>query len=672
MAGRDNKEKAPPTEPVKVKGSITIYLMLVIMIVLVLVCTLVESGRVSALSFRLKSLTYMGMDSVFSEYADSVFEDYGITLLWMSEDEFISEFSEYAGYNLDPSDLSYSADAFLYPASLSSASIESVSYITDDSGLIFAQQVYEYMEYYLAESAACELLESLDIFSQSTLVRDFMETIESFSDVFVKVESSVSAIKDLITQIQDLTQDPSELLQKLYETASSFSEENAVYSEFTQTLTELKNAASELKSALEDIEAESEEYYSRVSEAESAADELEQILNDEALSLDGEIYEILKEQLDELEEKSADTDADYYEVGINNETADALIKKLESLDGLYDALSDGLSSENAAEYAQVIAQYQEIFSDFDLSELGVNYDLNEVESEDSSILDAISDFLEGGVLAYVMDDISENTIETDELPSVTVNEDDDTDESLAEAALNKIVFCQYVLEHFSNAVDTYEDTALEYEVEYILGGKASDTANMSVVAGELIALRSGLNFISILKDSEKKEQAASLATAMVGFTGLPVLEKVFELLIMTAWSAAEAVTDVKSLLAGEKVPAIKSSDEWNLSIEGFKNFAAADIDTASYDTGLEYEDYLRVLLAMQSDTTGYYRAMDLIQANMCLNENEDFKMSECIVSVCLDCEYEADEIFTGYSWVKSEISGAGGGYLIGVSESFEY
>jgi hypothetical protein len=51
------------------KGSITIYLSLVLTLVLGLICTITESGRVSVVSAKTAGITYMALDSSFSEYA---------------------------------------------------------------------------------------------------------------------------------------------------------------------------------------------------------------------------------------------------------------------------------------------------------------------------------------------------------------------------------------------------------------------------------------------------------------------------------------------------------------------------------------------------------------------------------------------------------------------------
>lgn len=671
-----NKEpaaKKPPAAENSCRGSITIYLMLVLVIILVLICTLVESGRVSAVSMRVRSLTYMGMDSVFSEYAKSIFEDYGIMVLWKDEDDFLSEFEEYVQANLDVSDLSYSGTTSFYGISLSDVSLSSAEYITDDGGLIFAQQVYEYMEYYLAKEAAESLLESLNIFGQGDIVSSFVEKIESYSDVFTEVEEKVSAVKDAVVKAKQITSSPENILSELFDLAASYSEGEDTSSDFSSALKELKSVKSSIEDALLDIQDATDEYYTSTEKAAEAASELEESLLEEADDLDEDIYESIKGQIDELSEKSADTQADYYGVAENERTVKEYLTELESLEELFKDLDEDLNEENAEEYMALAQKYQEIFSNFDLESLGVNFDAESIEQEDSSILDYISNLIDKGVLAYVKDDISEKTIETDNLPSVTVDSSSgDSQENIAQATANKVIFGEYILGHFGNAVDALEDTALDYEVEYIIAGKSSDLANLKVVTAEIVSLRSALNFISILQDSVKKQEAYALASAMVGFTGMPLLITAVQMLILTAWSMAEAVTDVKSLFEGEKVPTIKTSSQWNLSIEGFKNFTGKDLETASYDTGLEYEDYLRVLLAMQGKQKQYYRTMDVIQANVNVNENADFEMAGCISAAGVEAQYIIPELFTSISWVKSSLALSGSGYSFVLTQEYEY
>ena len=286
------------------KGSITVYLMLSLVIILVLILTLVESARVSAVSVRLRSVTYMAADSVFSEFALPVFDEYGIMVLWKSEDEFINEFSGYVGFNLDTSDLSYSASADFYGMDFTGMTLGEITYITDDGGLIFAGQVYEYMDYYLTQSAAQALLEGLDIFSQVDTVSSFTEKLESYTEVFTDVTEKAWAVKEAALAAQEILSDPEELLEELYEYAAGYSEDTSAGSEFSKTLKKLQSALSDLESGLEEITQAADEYYESTQSALEAVSDLESSLTEDADELSEDVYESLESQISELKKKA--------------------------------------------------------------------------------------------------------------------------------------------------------------------------------------------------------------------------------------------------------------------------------------------------------------------------------------------------------------------------------
>ena len=102
-----------------------------------------------------------------------------------------------------------------------------------------------------------------------------------------------------------------------------------------------------------------------------------------------------------------------------------------------------------------------------------------------------------------------------------------------------------------------ENTALDYEVEYFLGGKDNDRDNLSSVATELVLIRSGANLINLMLDSKKQAEIRELATA-VSF-GQVYIKKIAELLITMAWALAEAMLDTKALFEGKKIPLIMTN-----------------------------------------------------------------------------------------------------------------
>ena len=82
------------------KGTITVFLSMILLLVLALVLTTIENARVMSAVARGKMVTKMALESCFSSYAKEVFEQYGVMVLWKSETEFLQEYHNYIDKNI--------------------------------------------------------------------------------------------------------------------------------------------------------------------------------------------------------------------------------------------------------------------------------------------------------------------------------------------------------------------------------------------------------------------------------------------------------------------------------------------------------------------------------------------------------------------------------------------
>ncbi|MDO4553947.1 MAG: DUF5702 domain-containing protein [Lachnospiraceae bacterium] len=264
----------------------------------------------------------------------------------------------------------------------------------------------------------------------------------------------------------------------------------------------------------------------------------------------------------------------------------------------------------------------------------------------------IQKIMKSGVLAFVTDgkSISEKQKPDADLPSDTQKERNESlpnnpmgslstmksllDSRNLDGLLNDItddmLTYAYIKKYFNSYVlpDKVEQTVLSYEIEYILGGQTSDQENLKYVVNRLILLRFGSNMVYAVTDAELNAQALSLATALVGITGLaPVIEGV-KYTILGAVSFGEALLDVKALLSGNKVPLVKTKADWKLSVLGAANLLETKEQTG-YDTGLDYEEYELLLLLTQINKKKMYgRMLDLMQVNVQL-EQPGFLVKDC-------------------------------------------
>lgn len=661
----------------KCRSSITIYLTLMLVVVMALICTLIESGRVSAMNARLRSITYMAADSCFAEFAEPLFSDYGVMFLWCDEAEFTEKFNTYVTQNLTLDGTEARNDITLYGMQHVQTTCSDITWATDQNGEVFAKQVESYMKYHLPEEALKKLLEHTSIFEQSDHIQHFMDRIQDYKKIFIKVEERVSGIQKKIEKAKDLAADPKGLFAEMERVLDQYEENPNSQAEFSGYVKDLKKSGKEISDCLADINKETKKYYESVAEAKGKVDEIEEELEEKKESYDQEIYNVIKEEVNDIKTKSADTTADYYHVIENETTVNTYLSRLEGLEQFCAFAQTPLTDENLDEYKRQTAFYQEQFSDFDLGSLGVALNMEQTAQEDDSFLDAINEILSSGFLGFLAGEVSEKETDQTYFPSITVGKtsSEDTEaekESLQDVAAGKAFFSEYILEHLGNYLEKKENSVLDYEAEYVLGGKKSDKENLSSVLGKIVLIRSGLNLISLLQDSEKRAQTYALASGIIGFTGQPVLIKIVQLLIISAWSAAESLADGKALLEGKKVPVLKKADDWNLSLEGIKNFSEDKIIGKDCKSGLTYEDYLRILLLMQNRKKQYFRTMDILQANMCANENAAFRFKDSIAAVQVQTEYTANILFPMLPVASRILKIHSGRYLFHYDQEYQY
>ena len=77
-----------------------------------------------------------------------------------------------------------------------------------------------------------------------------------------------------------------------------------------------------------------------------------------------------------------------------------------------------------------------------------------------------------------------------------------------------IFFNLYLMDKFGNAANKKKNTVLDYEMEYLLGGKASDKDNLEYVIGRIRILRFAVNYGYLLTDKDMQMEVDTLATTL--------------------------------------------------------------------------------------------------------------------------------------------------------------
>ncbi len=206
---------------------------------------------------------------------------------------------------------------------------------------------------------------------------------------------------------------------------------------------------------------------------------------------------------------------------------------------------------------------------------------------------------------------------------------DCTEENNAgEQLIQRFLFQEYLLRYLGNYCRAKTEGALEYQLEYLLVGKEEDAENLRDIAGRLCALREAANAIYLFSDEEKSSMVEGVASLICTALQVPELTSVLKTSIILGWAYAESVHDVKQLLAGKKIPLLKDETSWYLGLENALNgdFGGEEKE----DTGLSYEDYLRIFLMLSNLDSLTVRAMDMVEADIRLTPgNEYFRLDGC-------------------------------------------
>ena len=184
----------------------------------------------------------------------------------------------------------------------------------------------------------------------------------------------------------------------------------------------------------------------------------------------------------------------------------------------------------------------------------------------------------------------------------------------------------YIFSHFKDQCNARDlgETCLQSEVEYIIGGKTTDSGNEKVVKRRIIALREPVN-LAFLKSDPAKSSAVYAAAALL----TPEAATATAQTILASWAYAESINDYNLLIQGYAVPKVKTEASWATDLDAvLAEDGAEDCIYTGVDQGDTYADYLRLFLFTMNESTRLLRMMDLIQINMRYLYYEDFSIED--------------------------------------------
>ncbi len=267
-----------------------------------------------------------------------------------------------------------------------------------------------------------------------------------------------------------------------------------------------------------------------------------------------------------------------------------------------------------------------------------------------------------GLLMAVCDNVmqvSEKTISAEGLPSSLGDNERSrrAGEEMEHSLTDDLILREYALTH----LNSYRDKPGEMlELEYLAAGKNSDLANLASVAKRLIAVRTALNVIFLETHSDYKAEITAVAAVIAVFAGGEGAIDGIRTILEVLWGLAEAVSDVRTLMSGGNVALIKGPEDWKLSL---RNAALSGFGESADTGGMDYRDYMRLLLYIRSSETLAYRMMDCIQL-YAQKKDVDFRMQDCIYAARVSLLGRSGPLFP---FLPEEIS-----YSLGADSSFSY
>ena len=232
----------------------------------------------------------------------------------------------------------------------------------------------------------------------------------------------------------------------------------------------------------------------------------------------------------------------------------------------------------------------------------------------------------------------------------------------ADSVGNFLLLQEYLIEHFSNFNQSDLENkmkALNYELEYIVMGGSSDYENLRAILIRILLIRTIMNMITLLSDKKSNEEARVLAIGFVGFTGLPALVEITKMIILTVWAFAEAMVDINILFLGKSIPLIKKGGELQIGLndifvlnKSLINSKARKFKDNQSLMNLNYTEYLKLFLFMESQKIKSFRAMDLIQENIQLKYEDSFFIKNCVYGFQADAKFSMNSKFINFSFIN--------------------
>lgn len=634
-------------------GVVTVFISMVMMCIFALLCGLLESARTAGARWYLQTASASALDSVFSQYHRELWDSYRLLFAeYETEDELEADYAAFLQNYFD-------ADNW-YPMELTSVQTELRRLATEENGAYLEQEILDYMKYGVWDlDFGVETAQQLwDGVKETASVKTVAERYRGHAQEALDLEKALEAISTSQGKKQQLKSEALSYLQ------------NYDGSGFRRVAEKLKTEYGRMPGLVENYRKQADKLAQKL-EASRAVYEEEK----------GDCSDVVRGQLEqEIEEYESYVDED----GQRRQEVEALadhakeqialvqevIEEAQEVERIIEEWEEDDDDEEESDGPDLDELWKPVIRHFQQAEIRALSFLHGVkDKETEGLLDQVESLYNSGLLYLVVPDgmsVSGLAMDMSTLPSQT---EAHTDGGRSISLIDHLLVNEYCGKFF-DCFRSYEEsvegkniegknsesigsetgtvdssTGLCYEVEYLIGGDSADSDNLGTAVTRLLAVREGLNLIHLLADNEKREQARTLAMAITGIAGFSPLLLLTTFLVLSVWALGEALADVRGLLAGKKVPLIKTSEDWTLDTDALLEIGrSGKVPEGGGDRGLNYLSWLKVLLFADEIVRQEYRMMDVIQWNICAGQ-PGFRMRRGVYQIGLLERIQAKHVF---------------------------
>lgn len=599
----------------RVKGQVTVFLSLIIVCVFTLICGLLESARTAGARWYMQMAVSSSLDSVFSQYHRPLWDAYRLLYAEYEDEEGLA--ADFEAYLIP-----YLETDNWYPMALEAVEVTELRTVTDDHGAYLEQEILDYMKYGIwnMDFDAGTVEDLWKGIREAKAVQDVAGSYRGHAKEVLKLEKALEAISGSLEKQERLKQEGLSKLRS-YDGAG------------------FRRKAEQLVRELKRMPGLVETYRKQ-------ADALAQNLRKSRVAFDGRQEEIGSSAQELLEEEIRQYESYVNEDGQRRQEVENLaeisrqqillteeaIEQAREVERIIDEWDEDDEDDDGPDLASLWRPVTRNFDRLTVPSLSFRHGVKDKEKE--GWLNQVIRMCGTGLMGFVVPEgteISKGSVDMTEAPSETAAWSAGARKTALSDHLMVNEYCGEFFRCFLTdtgffPAETAGAGGAAYELEYLIAGNILDEDNLSGTVTRLLAVREGLNLLHILSDSQKREEARSLALLVTGAAGITPLILLTSFFIMSVWALGEAVMDIRGLLAGKKVPVLKSREDWTLDLQSLLDMGRqGELGTGGGEKGLGYLSWLKVLLLMEDLIRQEYRMMDIMQMNIRTGQ-EGFRM----------------------------------------------